>query len=82
MTLKQQVERLQAKLESLRGSMIRSQTGLREQVDHAEWEAKRLLQEATGTDFEPALRSICSLLDCLRRGLESQTDLQTLRSAG
>jgi hypothetical protein len=82
MDLKTQVERLQTKLETLRGAMIRNHSGLHEQVDQTQWEAKRLLNEAEGTDFVPALQSICSLLDCLRRGMDAQADLNALRTAG
>jgi hypothetical protein len=83
MSLKEQVEQLQQKLERLRGALVRApQSGLLAEVDQARWEASHLREQAEGTDFVPALDSIVTLLDCLRRGVEAQTQLNGLRHAG
>ena len=69
------VDKLQRRLEDLRGTINRSGENTKERVDALRRDANALLKEGEGTDFEPALKSVVSLLDCLRRGLAAQQEL-------
>ncbi|MEM7577002.1 MAG: hypothetical protein AAF328_05950 [Planctomycetota bacterium] len=69
------VDALQERLETLRGTMLRANSNVAERVDHLRRDTNRLLKRSAGTDFEPAMQSVANLLDCLRRGLGAQADL-------
>ncbi|MEM1098293.1 MAG: hypothetical protein AAGH92_05840 [Planctomycetota bacterium] len=69
------VDALQERLEDLRGTMVRSDACVADRVDHLRRDTNRLLKRAAGTDFEPAMQSVANLLDCLRRGMNAQAEL-------
>ncbi len=69
------VDKLQVRLEDLRGTLCRQGPRLQENVDRLRRDAAQLLDEARGTEFEPAMQSVVDLLDCLRRGLGAQDEL-------
>lgn len=70
------VDKLQRRLEDLRGAICRN-SGTHDRVDALRRDANNMLKEARGTDFEPALKSVATLLDCLRRGLQAQSKLNS-----
>lgn len=69
------VDALQDRLETLRGTVLRSGSDVADRVDDLRRDTNRLLKRAAGTDFEPAMQSVANLLDCLRRGLGAQAEL-------
>ncbi len=69
------VDKLQQRLEDLRGTLNRQGPLLAERVDTLRRDARKLLDESRGTEFEPAMQSVADLLDCLRRGLGAQDEL-------
>ncbi len=75
------VDVLQSRLENLRGTMLRSGSDVADRVDLLRRDTRQMLQRAAGTDFEPAIQSVADLLDCLRRGLGAQAELnESVRS--
>ncbi len=70
-----EVDKLQQRLEDLRGTLCRQGPELREKVDRLRSDTTKMLEESRGTEFEPAIQCVADLLDCLRRGLGAQDDL-------
>jgi len=75
MVNQQEVDRLQDKLQSLRGAVVRNDPHMPERIDTIMKEAQRLHRESAGTAFEPALQSVEDLLNCLKRGLAAKQNL-------
>ena len=83
MVSQQEVTRLTDELQRLRSAVVRNEGPMTDRLARIQGDASRLLDEAQGTAFEPALRSVVSLLDCVARGMASQRDLKTrYRQAG
>ena len=82
MVSQQEVDQLTQELQSLRGAVIRGGSQRAERLSRIQKEAHRLHEEAKGTAFEPALRSVENLLSCVERGLSAQRELNsTVRKA-
>lgn len=79
----QEVTRLTDELQRLRGAVVRDGQQMADRVDRVLRDARRLHEEARGTVYEPALRSVENLLGCVQRGLAAGAeDHARLRPAG
>ncbi len=73
------VDHLQAELEQLRELVFSDKASVENRVEHVIAKADQMRQDAQGSNFEPAIESVLSLLQCFQSGIKAQAELNRYR---